>query len=81
MRRNLKQTEANYKRLIHRELEEKLQKGLQQRNNINKEEIQPPQEEQSTDEATEKVLVFFLFDSFALLSLKFKLQNKRVGTI
>ena len=53
LRRLQKETEANYKRLMHRGLEDKLQQGLL-RSNTNKEKTQPLQEEKSTKEATQE---------------------------
>lgn len=70
LRRLQEKTEANYKRLMHRDLEDKLEKGLL-RHNTNKEETQPLQEEKSTKETTQeaskkenipkvsKILVFY----------------------
>ena len=76
LRRMQEETEANYKRLMHLDLENKIRQGLEQRNTSNKgkpqtlpgkESTKNPKKEVSKVEVGKK-LVFF-FDSFSLLYL------------
>ena len=54
LKRIQKETETKYKALVNRDLVGNLEKRLQQRNNLNKEQPQPLQEKESTEETTEE---------------------------